>query len=322
MAEGDVENVMTRPRGNGGETKSDQAKCDARELVSELEFVWDQIKSNPPSTSSSNSQPYNHGSGVSPTSGRDPPIYPVMSEGGARNPGHTRRKSLRAIDPVSQQSSDGIEEEPEYNQEEEGQEEFVDAPDSQLDDQSPERPREVQTKARDFGKQAGAIMAPIAKYWKSQKEKKPPDDSNAKWQRRVESALIKMNAEVAAVREQLDMQHEVMMHSSFLGSFKGSRRPRGIFGWLFSLLRSVLKTVVKHVAVDAMIVAAVSLWMHYNNMPAERLEQLIIRWVNQLRQIAFVRRIERISAKHELSIPRVVQERLPTVSMPRMRADG
>lgn len=244
-----------------------------------------------------------------------------MSEGGARNPGHARRKSLRAIDPVSQHSSEDVDEEAEYQQEE-GGEEFVDAPDSQLDDQSPERPPEPpQKKARDFGRQAGAIMAPIAKYLKSQKKEKPPEDNNAKWQRRVETALIKMNAEMAALREQLEMQHEVMMHSSLLGPFKHSRRPQGMFGWLFSLLWTAMKTIVKHVIVDAAIVAAVTLWMHYNGVPADRLESLIIKWVNQLRQIAFVRRIERISAQRDIRIPRAVQRQLPA-SFTGARANG
>lgn len=244
-----------------------------------------------------------------------------MSEGGARNPGHARRKSLRAIDPVSQHSSDEVDEEAEYNQEE-AREEFVDAPDSQLDDQSPERPPEQpQKKVRDFGQQAGAIMAPITKYWRSQKKGNPPEDNSAKWQRRVESALIKMNAEMAALREQLEMQHEVMMHSSILGPFKSSRKPQGVFGWLFSLLWTAMKTVVKHVVVDAVIVAAVTLWMHYNGVPADRLEKLIIKWINQLRQIAFVRRIERMSARNEIRLPKAVQRQLPA-SIPRIRADG
>ena len=290
--------------------------------MSELEFVWDQIKSNPPSTSSSGSHQYP--AGVSPTPGREAPIYPVMSEGGARNPGHARRKSLRAIDPVSHRGSSDVTREAEYNNDDDGKEEFVDAPDSQVDDRSPERERKEKKKGRDFGRQAGAVLAPIANYWRTQTEKKKqksPDDGEKKWQRRVESALIKMNAEMAALREQIEMQHEVMMHSSFLGSFKPHRRPQGVTGWIFGLLWAALKTVVKHLVVDAMIVAAVTLWMHYNGVPSERLEHLIIKWVNQLRQIAFVRKIERMSVKHDIKIPRMVQEKLP-VAIPRLRADG
>ena len=233
-----------------------------------------------------------------------------MSEGGARNPGHARRKSLRAIDPVSQDSSENLDERSE-DQQGEGQEEFVDAPDSQLDDQSPERDREPQNRARDLGRQAGAIMAPIANYLKSTKKEKPPEDNNTKWQRRVEGVLIKMNAEMAALREQLEMQHEAMMHSSILGPFSVNRKRQGLFAWLLGLTFSAIKTIVKHMLVDAAIVALVTVWMHYNNVPADRLERLIIRWVDQLRQIAFVRRIERMSAQHEIKIPKAVQKQFP-----------
>ena len=292
---------------------------DARELVSELEFVWDQIKSNPPSTSSSNSYPHQRGSGESPTSHREQLIYPAMSHNGARNPGHARRRSLRAIDPISQHSSDEVEE-GEYA-EDEGKEEFVDAQDSQQDDRSEDRPgpsKEPQKKARHFGREAGAIIAPIAKYLTTQKKEKPPEDANAKWQRRVESALIKMNAEMAALREQLEMQHEVMMKSSILGPFKVNRKRSGMIRWIFSLLFASAKTIVKHVVVDAIVVALVTLWMHYNGIPAEKLEQSIVSWVSRLRRVTFIQRLEHFGARQ---IPQSVQKSLSAGSI-KSRGDG
>ena len=235
-----------------------------------------------------------------------------MSHNGAQNPGHARRRSLRAIEPISQHSSDDSRDAADLQggEEEEGAEEFVDAQDSQADNQNndnPERAKAPEKKARNFGKEAGAIIAPIAKYWKSQKKDSPPENANTRWQHRVESALIKMNAEMAALREQLEMQHEVMMNSSILGPFKVNRHRRGFFRWLVSFLLSATKTVLKHVLVDAVIVATVTVWMHYNGVPAERLEQLIIKWVGQLRQITFIRRLERTAARN---IPQSVQRSL------------
>lgn len=232
-----------------------------------------------------------------------------MSKDGARNPGHTRRRSLRAIDPISQHSSEQAGDDGENPEEEDGKEEFVDAQDSQLDEhdnESPERPKDISKRARNFGREAGAIIAPIAKYWTSQRKDKhePVEDANAKWQRRVESALIKMNAEMAALREQLEMQHEVMMSSSILGPFKVGRRRTGVVRWVFEFLWASAKTVLKHVLVDAMIVALITLWMNHHGVPAEKLERVIVGWVHQLRRITFIRRLERTAVRQ---IPQSMQ---------------
>ncbi|KAI9791248.1 MAG: hypothetical protein M1833_001561 [Piccolia ochrophora] len=108
--EGDVDSVMTRPTGDGDDTSAERDKWDAwnqqrglskteskrryittlietmhkyasttpdaRELVSELEFVWDQIKSNAASSNSSSpQQPYNRPvSQTRATNPADPPL--------------------------------------------------------------------------------------------------------------------------------------------------------------------------------------------------------------------------------------------------------
>ena len=222
-----------------------------------------------------------------------------MSKDGARNPGHARRRSLRAIDPISQHSSEEADNDVEY-QEGDGKEEFVDAQDSQVDDGEKIARDKNQRSAKNtinFGREAGAIIAPIAKYLKPKKIEKSSEDGNIKWQRRVESALIKMNAEMAALREQMDMQHEAVENSSVLGPFKVTRRRSGLLSWILDFLITSTKTALKHVLIDAAIVATVTLWMHYNGIPTERLERLIITWIQQLRRITFIRSFEKTAAR-------------------------
>ncbi|KAK3078150.1 hypothetical protein LTS18_008320, partial [Coniosporium uncinatum] len=99
---------------------------DARELVSELEFVWDQIKSNVPSSSSSSphqtiSMPAGYHS--------EPSNYPGLgdsrrAEGGLG--GRTGREPMRELPPGSLDDEEALGAEAE-------EEEFVDAPDSQPD---------------------------------------------------------------------------------------------------------------------------------------------------------------------------------------------
>ena len=146
-----------------------------------------------------------------------------MSEGGARTPGNSG-KHLQTLEPMSQPSSDGPEEEEELEQLDAERETFVDAQDSHADEASAESAgteeaaaaAEQEPPARSFSRDARAIIAPISNYLKSQRAAKPSgqDETTSKWQRRIESALIKMNAEIAALREQLDMQQEAAMQSS------------------------------------------------------------------------------------------------------------
>jgi len=71
---------------------------EARELVAELEFVWDQIKSNP--ASSSSSSPHQKALGLSQSqSQQQPPSYASIGPERARDEGGG---ALRMIRPVSE----------------------------------------------------------------------------------------------------------------------------------------------------------------------------------------------------------------------------
>lgn len=281
-----------------------KVSSDARELVSELEFVWDQIKSNSSSDGSSNSYP----NGSPLTSNRDRLIYPVMSEHGARDPGNHNGQGLRTVEPISQNSQheDELEEDPEI----EAREDFVDARDSQIADndgaqseQSEDREQQPQTRAQKFGAEAGAIIAPIARYLRVQRGgSSNQQNQDSHWQRRIESALIKMNAEVAALREQLEMQQDAAMHSSILRPFTASRRNRGYFSWLLGSFFSVVGTIAKHLVIDALLLAALTVVMHYRGIPVERPEDVVCRWIEKVRQFTLLRRLEKRARRSNINM--------------------
>jgi hypothetical protein len=162
---------------------------DARELVAELEFVWDQIKNN--SASSSGSSP---GEGLpsyttprqfqQPRSGTDGPMRVLrpMSEND-----EVERKSLRGL----------------YN------ENYDDIDDDEFDGE--------------------------------EKHKKTKS-----WRRTVEQALVKMTAEIAALREQISTGRE----------YQGKRR-RSLGKWVTWFLWLVFR----HLFVDFIVLGIVLLWL-------------------------------------------------------------
>lgn len=137
---------------------------EARELVAELEFVWDQIKSN--TASSPSSSP---GQLARSHQQMMQPSYASLGQSGkGRDEGGGA--GLRVLRPVS---DGGAEEE----EEEEG-EEYEEARNVPFDE--------------DEGAVAGASQG------------RDLDVRNRKWRKRVEQALVKMTTEVAALREQLE----------------------------------------------------------------------------------------------------------------------
>lgn len=166
----------------------------ARELVEELEFVWDQIKNNSqnPSSGSDHSSPLRHtergggyiqngSSGVVPSS--------AAAFGDAGNEGDVphigRPPPMRVLSPVSQAD----EEEMLLDEE---REEFVDAPVSQLDDGD-------MAELSEYGADDAELQAAA-----TQPRRPVPSQSDGRWRRRIESSLVKLTTEVAALREILE----------------------------------------------------------------------------------------------------------------------
>ena len=176
---------------------------DARELVAELEFVWDQIKNN--SASSSGSSP-----------GRGVPSYTTQPRQ-FQQPLSGDDGPMRVLSPMSQ--DDEAERESErrlgYNDE---------FDDEEFNDRDPEK-----------------------------KEKK-----TKRWRRTVESALVKMTAEIAALREQIATGRE----------YQGKRR-RSLGRWLAWLVWAA----VSHFLVDAVVLGIVLLWLRRRK--DRRLEDLV-----------------------------------------------
>lgn len=233
---------------------------DSRELVAELEFVWDQVKSNVPSSSSSS--PFQNQT-LGSMGLHIPPDYQAFTskrsdKGKARNVGLGAEQDgdddgpLQVKSPMSQSEEELEEAEAELEREEE----FVDAPDSQYNPNS-----------EDAGVRTGLEPQEPVPYTPSRPPKRPsfmsrltpglppalaptrPSQESAadkKWRSRVEQALVKMTAEVAALREQLESRR----------LFSHSRK--------FLLLRFIWRLVwgsLKHIAIDMAILGIVLVWM-------------------------------------------------------------
>lgn len=199
---------------------------DARELVSELEFVWDQVKSNVPSSSSSSPLHTHGGVGLVPI---DPPQYPSLNSNARQE--EREEPPMRVMSPMSQSQEDEAEAEE--------REEFVDAPDSQTAEEEP-----VVISLQGSRVQTGAAESPGPPAQTAPPTGSPSRDP--RWRRRMEAAMVRMTAEIAALREQLENRR----------LFAYSRRYR-----IMRFLGSVVWFVIKHIAVDVVILGIVLLWM-------------------------------------------------------------
>ncbi|KJX94069.1 acyl-CoA binding protein [Zymoseptoria brevis] len=198
--------------------------AEARELVEELEFVWDQIKHNSQHSSSEHSSPLQ-------TTERRDYIYPGSS-GGNGGSGMIssstaaldgrRSKGLRVLSPVSQTDEEDIAEEE--------REEFVDAPVSQID----EADLHGESTPSDGG----------SRYVPSQRSQSSPSDG--RWRKRMESSLIKLTTEIAALREQLESRR-----------YLNYQRKNSWLGWVLRLSW----WAVQLVAADAVILWIVILYL-------------------------------------------------------------
>ncbi|PSN68164.1 hypothetical protein BS50DRAFT_620553 [Corynespora cassiicola Philippines] len=275
--EGDVDGIMERPEGDTEEAHRAREKWDAwkqqnglsrteakrryittlidtmhkyaspspdsRELVAELEFVWDQVKSNVPSSSSSSPLQTLGSLGL-----HIPPNYPQLGQGRgkARVEDGDHEKPLQIRSPMSQSEEELEDEEAEIEAEE-----FVDAPDSQYNPNS----EDVAVQADLAPQEPVPYTAPDAKPAPKSKAliprptPSPPQKDSAeeqKWKKRVEQALVKMTAEVAALREQLESRR-LFSHSKKFIFF------RAIWRFIWGTL--------KHVALDALILGIIILWL-------------------------------------------------------------
>ncbi|KAI8943359.1 hypothetical protein NX059_001374 [Plenodomus lindquistii] len=282
---------------------------DSRELVAELEFVWDQVKSNVPSSSSSSPLQTLSQSGL-----HIPQGYPQQLGQSGRaamdrlqstaNNIDDDDQPLRVKSPMSQSEENLEEEEAEIDRDE-----FVDAPDSQYqydpnnaseeDDggvqtdyqnilrrqqqkspqpQTPQplppppqsKPQQQQQaipttptpaqKMRSIIPQPIPLPSLIPSPSPTRDPRPTPKEAAAdlKWRKRIEASLMKMTAEVAALREQLEARR-LFAHSAHYRLF------RGIYRWVWA--------AVKHMAINAVVLGIVLVWMRRKK--DKRLEEVI-----------------------------------------------
>ncbi|KAJ6109463.1 hypothetical protein N7486_001698 [Penicillium sp. IBT 16267x] len=310
--EGDVEGVMDRPIGNTPEVHAECEKWDAwyaqrgitrteakrryistlidtmheyasqtpeaRELVAELEFVWDQIKYN--ASSSSSSGPLN-AVGVPPLSQHNSSAYGSI---GGRLAGSVedydrpnmraddRNSRLRVLSPVSQPEEDGyyrqspdgnnIDDQDELeDDDDDDDEEYEEARDSLYEDQEHDHQstnadtRSVTDHTSHGDDRSSHQNRHHTHTFKSidgasssnshARASDPHNLRNSPWRRRVEQALTKMTAEIAAVREQMEART------------LATRRRNGALGWL----RWILWTVLRQVLWDLAMLGALLIFM-------------------------------------------------------------
>ncbi|KAL4900279.1 acyl CoA binding protein-domain-containing protein [Aspergillus multicolor] len=325
--EGDVEGVMDRPVGNTADVYMECEKWDAwfsqrslsrteakrryittlvetmhtyasqtaeaRELVAELEFVWDQVKSN--ISSSSTSSPV-QSTGFPPIPQPQSP-YGSISAQMAQNPEYQYMDStsrgdsrLRVLSPVSQpdgvyqrraarmnydrergldqanddedKNLDEDEEEEEYaeaqanlyeDDEEAGAEagDLIDEDDHNQQSYTDRIPDDTQSRKRNRkrnhnGKDhhltpTNELSRPGGMLMQQNKD----DVDSRRWRRRVEQALTKMTAEIAAAREQIEARA------------LAARRRSGIWAWLRWLVWVTLRQVIWDLAILGMLL----IWM-------------------------------------------------------------
>ncbi|EEH46825.2 uncharacterized protein PADG_02923 [Paracoccidioides brasiliensis Pb18] len=267
---------------------------EARELISELEFVWDQIKSNSPSSSptspvhssnlplhQSSRIPHsrsNYGSQYGNIRGR---ISRVEAEElGSRV--HGRDPRLRVLTPVSQpdvympstgrnyETATGEEEEEEEEDDDDDEEDFQEARNSPYEDYGNDQQQADNSDAR--RRPPGALEKEKTKDRTKDRDK---GLYNRRWRRRIEQAMTKMTAEVAAMREQMETRA------------LNSRRRSSLWAWI----KWLVWIAIRQLCWDIAVLGCVLLWLHVVNgdkQLEDKLRGLSI-WTEVRRRVAAVR---------------------------------
>jgi hypothetical protein len=228
----------------------------SHDLVDELEFVWDQVKNNV-SPISTPSPTHETGLGIS----KETPLsfmerFTTSSPGKAAQPprittfrpGSTDLRHLTSS-PLSHSVDDSSDDE----------EPYVDAPDSQV--------------AAEEGRPLLSPPLPPPKpqvtHATSTRLSKPPEDvksptrrphtpnTRKQYRARIENTLTRLTAEVAALREQLDLSRSLSFSSRF---FSPIPQNNGLSFWA-QLALSGLYFLAKVIIFDVVVLVLVLIWM-------------------------------------------------------------
>lgn len=298
---------------------------EARELVADLEFVWDQIKSNslPPSPPTVSSQSLSSSGSMSQMNHypQQLPQQAIVRAGGRRlgrthsdHSGSSRGDSrLRVLSPVSQpddsyqrqvmelrnrlgqvrgnanrdseddnMGQDDVKEEEVGEEEEEEREENDDEEEEQEEEEEEEEYEEARDSLHDNNEDGQlnqgrkSALLPEKEHGRALGDSDGDGDSKGarsrrdrdrdkgrnlrKWRRRVEQALTKMTAEMAAVREQMETRAIA------------SRRRSSVLAWL----KWLIWLTVREILWDLAILGLVLLWMRIKG--DRRLEAKLMVW--------------------------------------------
>lgn len=214
---------------------------ESRELVSELEFVWDQVKSNVPSSSSS-SPPRNSTLPLDMSRHGDAPPYQGFTERSRARGSGIEDSRLRVLSPTSRDQL--------YNEaavDGDDDDEFVDAPDSQVDDAQASRNIDaVLSSPSGGGDDQDPAPGDERKKSKRRSYIVQPPSGDEKWKKSISSSIIKLTAELAAVKEQLESRR-LFTHTI---QFR-----------IFRFMTTSIWGLVRHIAIDALVLGVVLLWL-------------------------------------------------------------
>ncbi|KAL2006029.1 hypothetical protein VTN00DRAFT_9683 [Thermoascus crustaceus] len=322
--EGDVEGVMDRPVGDGADVQAECEKWDAwyaqrglsrteakrryittlietmhryashspeaRELISELEFVWDQIKSNNPSSSSSSSPVQPVSMPIVPQQLQTQPSYGSISgllagSGGGSRGGDDDMvvrggSRLRVLSPVShpeemyQRRHSAADED--EDEEEEDEEEYQEARDELYDDDDEENHNNDNHHIADAEEEEHALRR---NRRTADRGGNNNDIHNRKWRRRVEQALTKMTAEIAAMREQMEARALY------------NRRRSSMLAWLKWLVWVAMRQILW----DLTLLAIILIWMRLrgDRRPEQWLKAGLMELKDRLVRLRLWRRLRR-----------------------------
>lgn len=146
---------------------------------------------------------------------------------------------MRVMSPLSQSQEEDLEEE---------EEEFVDAPDSQVADPPIQRNRDsLISQISSVSQNSRGNIAPGPDRPKARRKSSAQTGlSDTKWRKRIESSLIKLTAEVAALREQLESRR-LFAHTLRFRIFRFISK----FGW----------GMVKHLAINVLLLGLLLIYL-------------------------------------------------------------
>ncbi|KAL2424442.1 Autophagy-related protein 37 [Exophiala dermatitidis] len=235
---------------------------EARELVAELEFVWNQIRSQSGSSEDEDADSPTRRlerAGLKQTqsfgSGSIPPGHGHLNPSSAGGGGGLSRLNsssgdpnrLRVLSPVSQRDSDGIVE---------GEEVEVDPKTGVVIDPPPHPPP------------------------------RPSAMTEVEWRHQIESHLRQLSTEIAALREQLSANH-LLSSSSFSPSLTSRRRR--LFYRISTWVRWLAWVLVRQLLMDAGLVLLVILWARWKGYKDRKVEHWARRrWHDAAQALGYV----------------------------------